>query len=95
MRQCEDRATMLARYTDNQGRPFKQRELYNRRADWLRENRTNVCDLRNPGTEKPVKRRLQERDAALASDNGPIFLTVAKLVESLDRAFPASDDLEL
>ena len=31
--------------------------------------------------EKTVKRRLQDCDAALASDDGPIFSTVAKLVE--------------
>jgi hypothetical protein len=29
-----------------------------------------------------VKRRLQDCDAALASDDGPIFSTVAKLVET-------------
>jgi hypothetical protein len=31
--------------------------------------------------EKTVKRRLQDCDAALASDDGPIFSAVAKLVE--------------
>jgi hypothetical protein len=36
VRRCEARATMLARYTDNQGRPLKQRELCERHADWLR-----------------------------------------------------------
>jgi hypothetical protein len=38
--------------------------------------------------EKPVKRRLQDCDAALASDDGPIFSTVAKLVEALKRSIP-------
>ena len=38
--------------------------------------------------EKTVKRRLQDRDAALASDDGPIFSTVAKLVEALKRSIP-------
>ena len=39
-------ATKLARYTDGQGRPLKQRELCARHADWLRANRPNVRDLR-------------------------------------------------
>jgi hypothetical protein len=38
--------------------------------------------------EKTVKRRLQDRDAALASDDGPIFATVAKLVDALKRSIP-------
>ena len=39
--------------------------------------------------EKTVKRRLQDcDDAALASDDGPIFSTVAKLVEALKRSIP-------
>jgi hypothetical protein len=33
--------------------------------------------------EKTIKRRLQDCDAALASDDGPIFSTVAKLVDAL------------
>ena len=45
--------------------------------------------------EKTIKRRLQDCDAALASDDGPIFSTVAKLVEALRRALPHSHDLEL
>ncbi len=46
--------------------------------------------------KKPVKRRLQDLgDAALASDDGPIFSTVAKLVEALSRPIPMSHDLEL
>jgi len=36
--------------------------------------------------EKTVKRRLQDCDAALASDDGPVFSTVAKLVEALKRS---------
>jgi hypothetical protein len=44
--------------------------------------------------EKTVKRRLQDCDAALASDDGLIFSTVAKLVEALDRAIPYSRDFE-
>jgi hypothetical protein len=35
--------------------------------------------------ERTVKRRLQDCDTALASDDGPIFSTVAKLVEALKR----------
>ena len=38
--------------------------------------------------EKRVKRRLQDCDAELASDGGPIFSTVAKLVEALKRSIP-------
>jgi hypothetical protein len=38
--------------------------------------------------EKTIKRRLQNCDAALASDDGPIFSTVAKLVEALMRSIP-------
>jgi hypothetical protein len=38
--------------------------------------------------EKTVKRRLQDCDAALASDDGPIFSTVAKIVEALERSIP-------
>jgi hypothetical protein len=38
--------------------------------------------------ERTVKRRLQDCDAALASDNGPIFSTVATLVEALKRSIP-------
>ena len=44
--------------------------------------------------EKTVKRRLENCDAALASDDGPIFSTVAKLVEALDLAVPYSRDAE-
>ena len=53
-----------------------------RHADWLKANRTTVYDLKAiPTPEKSVKRRLQDCDAALASDDGPIFSTVAKLIE--------------
>jgi len=39
--------------------------------------------------EKTVKRRLQDSgDASLASDDGPIFSTIAKLVEALERSIP-------
>ena len=36
--------------------------------------------------ERTVKRRLKDCDAALASDDGPIFSTVAKLVEAIQGA---------
>ena len=39
--------------------------------------------------EKTIKRRLQDCDATLASDDGPIFSTVAKLVNALKRSIPA------
>jgi hypothetical protein len=39
VRGCGARATMLATYTDGQGRPLKQRELCDRHAEWLRANR--------------------------------------------------------
>jgi hypothetical protein len=38
--------------------------------------------------DRTVKRRLQDCDAALASDDGPIFSTVAKLVDALKRSIP-------
>ena len=38
--------------------------------------------------ERTVKRRLQNCDVALASDEDPIFSTVAKLVEALKRSIP-------
>ena len=38
--------------------------------------------------ERTVKRRLQDCDAALASDNGPIFSIVATLVGALKRSIP-------
>jgi hypothetical protein len=38
--------------------------------------------------EKTTKRRLQDCDSALASDEEPIFSTVAKLVEALKRSIP-------
>jgi hypothetical protein len=48
VRGCDARGSVLARYTDDQGRPLKQRELCDRHADWLRANRPNVHDLRAP-----------------------------------------------
>ena len=47
VRGCRARATMLARYTETQGRPLRQRELCERHADWLKANRPNVHDVRN------------------------------------------------
>ena len=41
--------------------------------------------------EKTVKRRLQDCDAALASDDGPILSTVAKLVDALERSISEKD----
>jgi hypothetical protein len=38
--------------------------------------------------DRTVKRRLQDCDAALASYDGPIFSTVAKLVEAFKRSIP-------
>jgi hypothetical protein len=44
-------------------------------------------EIRMP--EKTVKRWLREAgDDALASDDGPIFSTVAELVEALKRSIP-------
>ena len=67
-------------------RPLKQRELCERHAAWLKANRQNGRAIPTP--EKTVKRRLQDCDTALASDDGPIFRTVAKLVEALKRSIP-------
>ena len=41
-----------------------------------------------PDRDRTVKRRLQDCDAALASDDGPIFSAVAELVEALKRSIP-------
>jgi hypothetical protein len=38
--------------------------------------------------ERTIKSRLQNCDAAIASDDGPIFSTVAKLVVALKRSIP-------
>jgi hypothetical protein len=46
--------------------------------------------------EKTIKRRIVEVGVReLADDDGPIFSTVAKLVDALQRAVPHSRDLEL
>jgi hypothetical protein len=46
--------------------------------------------------EKTIKRQLTEAGAhELADDDGPIFSTVAKLVDALQRAVPHSRDLKL
>jgi hypothetical protein len=50
--------------------------------------RTSAIREAHPMPEKTVKRRLQDCDAALASDDGPIFSTVANLVEALKRSIP-------
>ena len=38
--------------------------------------------------EKTIKSRVQDCGAALASDDGPIFSTVAKLVDALKHSIP-------
>jgi hypothetical protein len=38
--------------------------------------------------DKTIKRRLQDCDAGIASDDGPLSSTVAKLVEALKRSIP-------
>jgi hypothetical protein len=49
-----------------------------------------------PMPEPTIKRRLANTgDRELADDDGPIFSTVAKLVDALQRAVPHSRDLEL
>lgn len=42
VRGCEARATTIARYTDNQGRALRQRELCERHAAWVRRT-VRVC----------------------------------------------------
>jgi hypothetical protein len=42
---CRACGTKLARYTDGQGRPLRQRELCERHADRLKTNRPNVHDF--------------------------------------------------
>jgi hypothetical protein len=47
-------------------------------------------------SEPTIKRRLANtRDGELDDDDGPIFSSVAKLVDALQRAVPHSRDLEL
>jgi hypothetical protein len=54
------------------------------------------CKEERPMPEPTIKRRLTEAGARdLADDDGPIFSTVAKLVDALQRALPHSRDLEL
>jgi hypothetical protein len=50
--------------------------------------RTGTTCEAHPIPEKTSKGRLQNCDAALASDDGPIFSTLAKLVDALERAIP-------
>jgi hypothetical protein len=38
--------------------------------------------------DRTIKRPLQDCDAALASDDGPIFSTIAKLIDALKRSIP-------
>jgi hypothetical protein len=38
--------------------------------------------------DRTIKRRLLDCDAAVASDDGPIFSTAAKLVDALKRPIP-------
>lgn len=38
--------------------------------------------------DRTIEHRPQDCDAALASDDGPIFSTVAKLVDALKRSTP-------
>jgi hypothetical protein len=47
-RRCISRATVLARWTDDQGRRVRQRELCERHAQWLKDNVVGVRDLRDP-----------------------------------------------
>jgi hypothetical protein len=53
-------------------RPLRQRELCDRHAAWLKANHSR---------KMPVTMRL-------AYDDGPIFSTVAELVEALKRSIP-------
>jgi hypothetical protein len=43
---CRARATTIARYADDQGRPLRQRELCDRHARALKATESNVRDLR-------------------------------------------------
>jgi hypothetical protein len=65
VRRCEARATMLARDTDAQGGPLRQRELCDRHTDWLRANRPNVHDLIHTSAEGIRKRLLNIGVAAV------------------------------
>src|SRR6266404_7399814 len=81
-RGCRARATMLARYTDGQGRQLEATRAMRSTRGLARFER------RTPMPDRTIKRWLQDCDAALASDDGPIFSTVAKLVDALKRSIP-------
>jgi hypothetical protein len=70
VRKCRARATIVARYTDGQGRPLKQRELCDRHADWLKANRLNVRDLSIPDA-LGGENRYPKADGNLASVQDP------------------------
>jgi hypothetical protein len=90
VRGCRARATMLARCTDNQGRPLRQRELCDRHADWLKANRPNVTRFEGADGEKAKSRQQDTRNAAFALDQDTVLVIVAKLVDALSRAIPKS-----
>jgi len=46
VRPCTARATVIVRYTDDQGRALRERELCDRHTAWLKQNRQHVNDLR-------------------------------------------------
>jgi hypothetical protein len=60
------------------------------RAPWSR-----IAPALGPGTATGSASPAEAGDRELADDDGPIFSTVAKLVDALQRAFPHSRDLEL
>jgi hypothetical protein len=45
---CRASATTIARYTDAQGRPLRQRELCDRHANNLKANTPGIRDSREP-----------------------------------------------
>src|ERR1700756_1902064 len=59
VRGCGARATMLARYTDGQGRPLKQRELYDYARTGPGANQKNVSSSNDALNKPRVHRRLR------------------------------------
>jgi hypothetical protein len=66
VRRCQVRATTVARYTDDQGRPLKQRELCERHAEWLRANREERAGHNLAAVDKRLRRERIGRDGLVS-----------------------------
>jgi hypothetical protein len=90
VRGCRARATRLARYSDGQGRAASATGSM-RSTHGLAQGKSPErprFERRTRCLRKPSNAGCRICDAALASDDGPIFSTVAKLVDALKRSIP-------